>query len=65
MKLLSKRRLHGKNDFAGYRSENNFVGIHQNNFIGTLKIMCNAVKNFDILTTSLSILHNYSDSLTK
>jgi len=27
--------------------------------------MNDAVKNFDILATSLSILHNYFDSLTK
>jgi len=27
--------------------------------------MSNAAKIFDILTTSLSILHNYFDSLTK
>jgi len=30
----------------------------QNNF-ETLKIMSNAAKNFDILATSLSVLHNY------
>jgi len=41
----------------GYRSENNFVG--------TLKIMSNAVKNVDILTTNLNVLHNYFDSSTK
>jgi len=38
---------------------------YQNNFVGTLKIMSNATKNFDILATSLSILHNYFDDLTK
>jgi len=27
---------------------------HQNNFVGILKIMSNAAKNFDILETSLS-----------
>jgi len=27
--------------------------------------MSNAVKNFDILATNLSVLHNYFDSLTK
>jgi len=43
--------------FARYRSENNFVKI--------LKIMTNATKNFDILATSLSVLHNYFDSSTK
>jgi len=37
---------------------------HQNNFVGTLKIMSIAAKNF-ILTTSLSVLHNYFDSSTK
>jgi len=38
---------------------------HQNNFVGTLKIMSNTAKNFAILTTSLSVLHNYFDSSTK
>jgi len=38
---------------------------HQNNFVETLKIMSNVAKNFDILATSLSILHNYFDSSTK
>jgi len=38
---------------------------HQNNFVGILKIMSDAAKNFDILTTSLNILHNYFDSSTK
>jgi len=36
----------------------------QNNF-ETLKTMSNAAKNFDILATSLSGLHNYFDSSTK
>jgi len=30
---------------------------HQNNFVGTLKIMSNAAKNFDILATNLSVLY--------
>jgi len=38
---------------------------HQNNFVGTLRIMSNAVKNFDILATDLSVLYNYFDSSTK
>jgi len=38
-------------DFAGYKSENNFVEI--------LEIISNAAKNFDILATNLSVLHNY------
>jgi len=37
---------------------------HQNNFVGILKIMSNATKNFDILV-SLSVLRNYFDSPTK
>jgi len=36
--------------------------VHPNNFIGTLKILSNVAKNFDILTTSLNVLHNYFDS---
>jgi len=35
---------------------------HQNNFVGTLKTMSNAAKNFDVLTTRLSVLYNYLDS---
>jgi len=39
---------------------------YQNNFIrNILKIMSNAAKNFDILATNLSVLHNYFDSSTK
>jgi len=38
---------------------------HQNNFVEILKIMSNAAKIFDILATSLNVLHNYFDSLTK
>jgi len=34
----------------------------QNNFIGILKIMSNAAKTFDILATSLRVLHNYFDN---
>jgi len=63
--------MHGKNDFVE-RSKillNIDLEIilldNQNNFAGTLKIMSNAVKNFGILATSLSVLHNYFDSLTK
>jgi len=35
---------------------------HQNNFVGTLKIMSNAIKNFEFQQNSLSVLHNYFDS---
>jgi len=38
---------------------------HQNNFVGTLKMMSNAAKNCDILATDLSVLRNYFDSTTK
>jgi len=38
---------------------------HQNNFTEILKVMSNAAKSFDILATSLSVLHNYFDSSTK
>jgi len=38
---------------------------YQNNFVKTLKIMSNIAKNFDILATSLNVLHNYFDSSTK
>jgi len=64
-------KLHGKNDFAE-RSKilldtdlKIILLDHQNNFVGTLKIMSNSVKNFDILATSLSVLHNYFDNSTK
>jgi len=36
----------------------------QNNFVGILKIMSNAAKNFDNLTT-LSVLYNYFYFLSK
>jgi len=39
--------------------------LNQNNFDGILKIISNATKNFDILATGLSVLHNYFDSSTK
>jgi len=38
---------------------------HQKNFIGVLKIMSDAEKNFDILANCLRVLHNYFDSSTK
>jgi len=37
---------------------------HQNNYVGNSSIMSNAAKSFDILTTNLSVLHNYFDSPT-
>jgi len=38
---------------------------HQNNFVGTLRTSSDAAEKFDILTISLSVLHNYFDNTTK
>jgi len=63
--------LYGKNDFAeGSKilldTDLKIILLdHQNNFIGALKIISNVAKNFDILATSFSILHNYFDNSTK
>jgi len=59
--------MHGKNNFAERSkilldTDLKVILDHQNNFVKTLRIMSNAVKNFDILTTNLSVLHNYFDS---
>jgi len=60
--------VHEKNDFVE-ESENLLdtdlkiiLLNYQNNFVGTLKIMSNAVKIFYILTTSLNVLHNFASS---
>jgi len=56
---------HGKSDFAeGSKilldTDQKIILLdHQNNFVGTLKIMSNVAKNFDILAIGLSVLHNY------
>jgi len=70
-KVFKNLATHGKNDFA----EGSKVLLdtdlkiilldHQNNFVEILKIMSNAAKNFDILATSLSVLHNYFTNSTK
>jgi len=63
--------LHGKNDFAEKSKilldiDQKIILLgHQNNFVGLLKMMSNAAKNFVILATSLSVLHNYFDSSIK
>jgi len=69
-KLLTPIWLHEKNSFAKvsknlprYRSENIFVINHWNNYVRSIDD--NAVKNFNILVTSSSVLHNYFDSLNK
>ena len=48
-----------------YRSENNFIGLscHQNNCIEISSMISNAANNFNILTTSLLVLHNYFDPI--
>jgi len=40
---------------------------YQNYYVGRLSylLMSNAVKSFDVLATSLHVLHNYFDGLTK
>jgi len=63
--------MHGKNDFAEGSKilldiDQKIILLNcQNNFVGILKIMNNAAKNFDILVTDLSVVHNYFDSPTK
>jgi len=56
--------MHRKNDFAEKSKilpdiDSKIILLdHQNNFVGILKLMSEAAKNFDILPTNLSILHN-------
>jgi len=38
---------------------------HQNNYVKRLNIDDNAAKNFNILATSLNVLHNYFDGPNK
>jgi len=47
-----------------FRSENNFVES-SNDYIESSSIRSNVAKSFDILTTSLSVLYNHFDDLTK
>jgi len=61
--------MHGKNDFVERSKillniDMKIILLDNQNFAGTLKIISNAVKNFGILAISLSVLHNYFDSLT-
>jgi len=70
VKLPNVASVHGKNDFAeGSKilldTDLKIILNHQDNFVEILKIMSNAAKNSDILTTGLSVLHNYFDILTK
>jgi len=59
------RMSHGKNNFAEefkilLDTDLKIILLdYQNNLAGTLKIMNNAAKNFDILAINLSILYNY------
>jgi len=48
--------LRGKNDFTEISKI--LLDTDENNFVGILKIMNNATNNFDILSTSSSVLHN-------
>jgi len=69
-RIKSLQLLHEKNDF---NEESKILDTdlkiilldHQNNFDKTLKIISNAAKNFDVLTTSWNTLRNYFDSSTK
>jgi len=56
--------IYGKNDFAD-KSKILLDTRSKHNFVGNLKIMSSTAKNLDILATSLSVLHNYFDNLTK
>jgi len=59
---------HGKNNFAEESkilldTDLKIILLNcQNNFVGTLNIMSNTAKNFDILAVSLSVLHNCFDN---
>jgi len=60
---------HGKNDFADLKfllnTDLKIILLDRQNNFGTLKIISNVAKNFNILATSLNVLHNYFDSSTK
>jgi len=70
--LLDTKFQHKKNkkkDFVeisknldSYRSENNFLGPNQNNWVGNSSIMSNVTKSFDNLELE-SFLYNYSNNL--
>jgi len=49
------------NDLKIYRSQNNFVEPLKQLYIGFST--SNAIKDFDILATSLNDLHNYFDNI--
>jgi len=38
---------------------------YQNNYARNIRTMNNAAKNVDVLATSLRVLHNYFDGVTK
>jgi len=69
--MQNKNKTYGKNDFAEKSkilldTDLKIILLnHQNNFVGILKIISNTTKNFDILTTSLSVLYNYFNNSTK
>jgi len=55
--MIDNCYLHGKNNFTDESKilldidQKIILLDHQNNFVGTLKIMSNAAKNFDISAT--------------
>jgi len=65
--IIELRIVHGKNDFVeGSKilldTDLKIILLdHQNDFVGTLKVMSNVAKNFGIPATDLSVLHNYFD----
>jgi len=66
--LHTKSKLeHEKNNFTkGFKilldTDLKIILLDQNNFVGILKTMSNAAKNFDILATNSNVLHNYFDN---
>jgi hypothetical protein len=63
--------VHTRNNFtaasknlARYRSENNFVLGHQNNYVERFKRDNAAANSFDISATELTILYNFINGST-
>jgi len=54
---LNRNALHRKNDLV--EGSKILLDTDLKIIFGILKTMSNAAKNFDILTISLSVLHNY------
>ena len=57
---------HGKKQFAKVSKNLKIILLdHKNNYIKNSNIISNVAKYFDSLVISLSLLHNYFDSLIK